>query len=75
MAGYSGTPLPKKLGIVEGGKVALIGAPVGFGRTLGKLPAAVELRSDLRGGPLDVIVFFTKRASELRRRFPRRWTS
>ncbi len=69
MAGYSGTPLPKKLGIKQGHRVSTVGAPVGFRRTLGKLPAAVELRSDLRGGPLDVILFFTTRASELRRRF------
>ncbi len=70
MAGYSGTPLPKKLGIKQGHKIATVGAPAAFARTLGKLPAAVELRSDLRGGPLDVILLFTTRASELRRRFP-----
>ena len=29
MAGYSGTPLPKKLGIVEGSTLALLGEPSG----------------------------------------------
>ena len=29
MAGYSGTPLPKKLGIVEGSTLALVGEPSG----------------------------------------------
>ncbi len=69
MAGYSGTPLPKKLGIAAGSRVALLGAPAGFRRTLGKLPAQVDVRTDLRSGSLDVIVYFTKRAAELRRRF------
>ena len=70
MAGYSGTPLPKKLGIAQGSRVALVGAPAGFRRTLRKLPAQVDVRTDLRSGSLDVIVYFTKRAAELRRRFP-----
>jgi hypothetical protein len=68
-AGYSGTPLPKKLGIKEGSLVALIGAPAGFDETLGELPPAVEIRRQARG-PLDVIVFFTTRRAELARRFP-----
>ena len=38
MAGYSGTPLPRKLGINGGTTVALIDAPSGFGDTLGELP-------------------------------------
>jgi hypothetical protein len=68
-AGYSGTPLPKKLGIKEGSLVALVGAPAGFDETLGELPPAVEIRRQARG-PLDVIVFFTTRRAELARRFP-----
>jgi len=44
-AGYSGTPLPKKLGIKEGSVVALLGAPRGFRKTLGKLPAGARLRA------------------------------
>jgi hypothetical protein len=68
-AGYSGTPLPKKLGIKEGSLVALIGAPAGFDEALGELPHAVEIRRQARG-PLDVIVFFTTRRAELARRFP-----
>ena len=30
----------------------------------------MDVRTDLRSGSLDVIVYFTKRAAELRRRFP-----
>jgi len=43
MAGYSGTPLPKKLGIKPNSTVALAGAPAGFEETLGDLPAGVAL--------------------------------
>jgi hypothetical protein len=69
-AGYSGTPLPKKLGIKEGSRLALIGAPTGFDRTLGKLPEGVTV-STRAGRGLDVIVFFTTKRSELARRFDR----
>ena len=68
MAGYSGTPLPRKLGIVEGSRVALVGAPDGFDRLLDPLPPAVEfLTARARG--LDVVVFFVTRARDLERRF------
>ena len=69
MAGYSGTALPKKLGIKEGARLALVGAPDAFlESTLAPLPDQVELRGQARG-PLDVIVFFTKSRAELERRF------
>ena len=63
-AGYSGTPLPAKLGIKAGHRVGLVGAPAGFEATLGALPAGVTLRKQLRG-PLDVLVYFTKEAGDL----------
>jgi hypothetical protein len=66
-AGYSGTPLPTKLGIKPGARVALIGAPDGFDATLGELPDAVTVRRQVRG-PLDVTVaFFVRRASLVNR--------
>ena len=69
MAGYSGTPLPKKLGIKPGSRVAVLSAPDRFlDSTLAPLPDEVELRSRARG-PLDVILFFTKNRAELERRF------
>ena len=43
MAGYSGTPLPKKLGIKPGGAVQLIDPPPDFEETLGELPAGARL--------------------------------
>jgi hypothetical protein len=65
-AGYSGTPLPQKLGIKEGHHVALLGAPAGFAATLAPLPP-VRLATALpRGGEaLDVAVLFCRARKEL----------
>jgi hypothetical protein len=61
-AGYSGTPLAKKLGIVEGTRFAVRSAPHGFAATLGPLPIGAEQLARVRA-PLDVVVaFFTSRA-------------
>jgi len=68
-AGYSGTPLAKKLGIRAGDTVALVGAPDGFEGQLEGLPEGVELRRRAGGKP-DVIVVFTTEARELVRRLP-----
>jgi hypothetical protein len=65
---YSGTPLPSKLGIKPGGRVALVGAPEGFRGLLVPWPDGAELVSRPRK-PLDVAVIFSTRGSELRRRF------
>jgi hypothetical protein len=69
VAGYSGTPLAKKLGIKEGHRVAFPQAPDGFADLLGELPEGVVVRPRT-SGPLDVIVFFTERRAELERRLP-----
>jgi hypothetical protein len=68
--GYSGTALPKKLGIKEGAAVAVLNAPDDFAGTLGDLPDGVIVRDRLRG-PLDVVVFFTVRRPDLERRIER----
>ena len=68
VAGYSGTPLPKKLGIKEGCRLAIVRAPEGFQGTLDPLPNGVRLRTQARGEQ-DVIVFFATRRNELDRRF------
>ena len=70
MAGYSGTPLPRKLGIKEGHDVAFVAAPDGFRETLGELPEGVRVKSRATG-PLDVIVLFVTLRAELERRFER----
>lgn len=68
VAGYSGTPLPKKLGIKAGARVALLRAPDGFEDTLQPLPEGVHLRTSARGSQ-DVVLFFATRLAELERRF------
>ena len=66
MAGYSGTPLPQKLGIKDGHRVALLGAPAGFARTLGRLPTGATTQTNLAGkAALDVIVVFVTELTEL----------
>ena len=56
-AGYSGTALPRKLGIKPGHAVALLRAPEDFDVTLGPLPDGVSVRRRA-AGRLDVIVAF-----------------
>jgi hypothetical protein len=68
-AGYSGTALPKKLGIKAGARVAWGNEPRDWEKILGPLPEGVDVRGRIRG-PLDVVVFFTTRRSELERRMP-----
>jgi len=69
MAGYSGTPLPTKLGIKPAHRLALIDAPEDFAATLGPLPDAVQLRTTARG-PADVLVYFTTSRAAFRKRLP-----
>jgi hypothetical protein len=70
-AGYSGTPLPRKLGIKPGHRVLLLSAPDGFERdTLGELPDGVTVRRQARG-TADVIVSFHTERADLARRMPK----
>jgi hypothetical protein len=72
MAGYSGTPLPKKLGIKSNHAVALVNAYDGFEGTLEEMPSDVEILNDLKSRKaFDVIVFFTKSETELAKQFTR----
>lgn len=63
MAGYSSTPLPKKLGIKEGSRIALINAPENLQRELGALPDGAVFVTRLTK-PLDIVLLFvlTERA-------------
>lgn len=70
MAGYSGKPLVDKLGIKAGAAIAIVNAPGGYARTLGKLPAGVTRKADV-AGPLDFIQFFTSEKRSLEREFAR----
>ena len=62
MAGYSGTPLARKLGIKEGAKVVAIDAPQGYSALLEPLPAAVQFASKVDKTTDIVHVFSTEKA-------------
>ncbi|MDX6504140.1 MAG: hypothetical protein QOE29_1265 [Gaiellaceae bacterium] len=58
--GYSGTPLPRKLGIKDGYRVAVVAAPEGFTLDAELVPL---------GAAMDVILFFVLERHELERNF------
>jgi hypothetical protein len=69
MAGYSGTPLPQRLGIKEGKTVGILNLPNYYNFDLGELPPDVEVhRSEL---PADIFIVFADRADEAERGFQR----
>jgi len=70
MPGYSGTPLPKKLGIKEGYRVALINMPTDVRTELRAALAECRVAKDL-SGPLDFIHVFSKSHAELEREMKR----
>jgi hypothetical protein len=70
MAGYSGTPLPKKLGIKEGSVVILAGAPARFEKSLKQLPDNVTFRRQARGR-CELVIWFARSRAELERRVAR----
>jgi len=69
MAGYSGTPLPKKLGIKENQRIALVNKPASFQKQLGALPTNTHVVSKLTA-PLDLVVLFVESERALAKQFP-----
>jgi hypothetical protein len=65
MTGYSGTPLIKKLGMKEGFRAVLIGAPSDVCKELG-----ISVEKTKSKPPLDFVLFFVKEQSELKTKFP-----
>ena len=68
MAGYSSTPLPKKLGIKEQSRLAFVNAPEGFTDYLGPLPAGAEVMKRLIK-PIDIVIMFVTTERALARDF------
>src|ERR1700684_1273121 len=68
MPGYSGTPLPKKLGIKERYRVVLLDMPADVKTELKNVLANFLIAKD---GPVDFAMIFVKSASELTKQFPR----
>ncbi len=70
--GYSGTPLPTKLGIADGDEVALIGAPEWLEDILQTVPDVASVHTDLaEDARYDVIVAFVTQRAELEAELPR----
>ena len=70
MAGYSGTPLPKKLGIKDNFRIGFVNAPKNFPSLLGDLPPNVRVTSRL-SSPMDLVVLFVDREAKLKQQFPK----
>ena len=68
-ADYSGTPLPKKLGLREDGVLAVVRPPQDWATTLGTLPAGAVQKRGLRG-ERNVVVLFCRALAELRADWP-----
>jgi hypothetical protein len=71
MAGYSKRSLVDKLGIKQGYRVAIVGAPPDYAATLGELPPRVKLGRKLQAEN-DFLHFFTTSRRDLEQRFPAR---
>ena len=68
-SGYSGTPLPRKLGIREDSVTAIVRGPPGFEALLGPLPSGARVSRSGRGRR-DLTIWFVRSAAELRRAIP-----
>jgi len=68
MAGYSGTPLSKKLGIKEQFRVMLLDLPADVNTELKSALANCHIA---KGEPVDFAMIFVKTAAELKKQFPR----
>jgi hypothetical protein len=66
-SGYSGTPLPKKLGIKDGARVALIGAPKHYRELLVPLPAEVRF-AGTPDAEIDLVQLFVTLRADLETR-------
>ena len=70
MAGYSGTPLVKKLGFKDNFRAALVNAPKSFAKELEPLPENVEFVSNSGAKQLDLILLFVDSQRNLIKEFP-----
>lgn len=69
-AGYSKTPLVKKLGIKPGFRLALLGAPAGYLATLGDLPPDLQIDSALASDAYDFVQAFYVWRGDYEKDFP-----
>ena len=62
MPGYSGTPLPKKLGIKPDDVIVIIDAPPNYAALLAPLPERVTFKSEATRGTMFLHLFVSQRA-------------
>jgi len=70
MAGYSGTPLVKKLGFKEGFRIGMVNPPKGIQKELAPLPDNVSINIGSLTKPLDLIILFADSQKTLKTKFP-----
>lgn len=68
-AGYSGTPLPKKLGLKDGGTLVMLNAPPGLAAALAPLPPGATLAGK-QSVDSDLVLLFCKDTAMLRKLLP-----
>lgn len=68
-AGYSSTPLVKKLGVKGGNRIALLHAPERYLELLGELPADVAIDHEIAGGAYDFVHAFYQRRADYEAEF------
>jgi hypothetical protein len=74
MAGYSGTPLVKKIGIKPDHRVAVVDSPNGFAKELGPMPEGAKFVSAYgaaKPGTLDVVILFLKSRASMEKQLPK----
>ena len=69
VAGYSGTPLPKKLGLKEDGVMVLLNAPAGIEQWFVPMPAGASLASKMAANS-GLVVLFCKDMAALKKSLP-----
>lgn len=69
MAGYSATPLAKKLGFKDGFRVRTTGAPANYLKLISPTPKDVRISNRI-SQEIDIWHFFTKSFSEVESRLP-----
>ena len=67
-AGYSGTPLPRKLGLRPGSRIAIVNGPDTFGKAIEPLPHGVTILKRM-AADVDTLIFFTDSETTLRDKF------
>jgi hypothetical protein len=69
MAGYSTTPLIKKIGIKTGMKISILNAPQDFWKEVTEMPDVKSISKPAQG--MDLILYFADSKKEYEKNFPK----